>query len=317
MGQYAGYTGQGHYSIAMGQNAGNKSQGPNSIALGLNAGNYKQEKYSIAIGQNAGYTSQGINSIAMGRYAGQYLQGTQSIAMGGYAGKYTQGLRSIAIGLNAGLNNQGGLTGNSIAIGQNAGYTGQGPNSIAIGNNAGYTSQHNNTIILNAQTNNILNSNSAKGFYVAPISKIPNSIGVTGVLYYNETTKEIKYNPSKTFVIDHPLDNDKYLVHSCLEGPEAGVYYRGKGEIINNESVTISLPNYVSKLAFDLFVQITPIYNGKLKLYNVSDVENNEFKVYGENGKFNWTVFGSRSNIEVEPNKNSVQVKGDGPYKWI
>jgi len=33
---------------------------------------------------------------------------------------------------------------------------------------------------------------------------------------------------SKTFVREHPLNKDKYLVHACLEGPEAGVYYRGE-----------------------------------------------------------------------------------------
>jgi hypothetical protein len=197
-----------------------------------------------------------------------------------------------------------------------AGYENQGSNSIAMGQNAGYQDQHNNTIILNAQTTQ-LNSNSATGFYVAPISNIPNPTGVTGVLYYNETTKEIKYNTSKTFVIDHPLDNDKYLVHSCLEGPEAGVYYRGKGEITNNEYVTITLPKYVSKLAFDLSVQTNHIYNGKIVNLSSTEVENNEFKVYGENCKFWWTVFGSRSNIEIEPYKNLVNIKGDGPYKWI
>ena len=34
------------------------------------------------------------------------------------------------------------------------------------------------------------------------------------------------------------------MVHGCLEGPEAGVYYRGKGEIPEGEdSVVITLPN--------------------------------------------------------------------------
>jgi hypothetical protein len=41
------------------------------------------------------------------------------------------------------------------------------------------------------------------------------------------------------------------------------------------------------------------------------------FKVYGENCKFHWLVHGKRCNVEVEPDKNSVIVKGNGPYKWI
>ena len=48
--------------------------------------------------------------------------------------------------------------------------------------------------------------------------------------------------PGKSFIIDHPDDSSKYLVHVCLEGPEAAVYYRGKGEITNNNSVVIYLP---------------------------------------------------------------------------
>ena len=60
----------------------------------------------------------------------------------------------------------------------------------------------------------------------------------------------------KTFVIQHPLDKDKYLIHACLEGPEAGVYYRGRGEI-KRDSVRIDLPDYAKKLATDFTVQVT------------------------------------------------------------
>ena len=121
----------------------------------------------------------------------------------------------------------------------------------------------------------------------------------------------------KTFVIDHPTNDNKYLVHACLEGPEAGVYYRGKGEITNNEYVEIKLPHYVEKLAFDFTVQITPIYGNKIVTLNSSEIENNAFKVYGENAKFHWTVYGNRHNINVEPDKDTVNIKGDGPYLYI
>jgi hypothetical protein len=124
-------------------------------------------------------------------------------------------------------------------------------------------------------------------------------------------------NSNKTFVIEHPLDTNKYLVHACLEGPEAGVYYRGKGEIINNESVTIFLPNYVEVFAYDFTIQITPVYDGILKCYNFSEIANNQFNVYGKNGKFHWLVHGIRNTLDVEPNKLNVSVNGYGPYLWI
>jgi hypothetical protein len=122
----------------------------------------------------------------------------------------------------------------------------------------------------------------------------------------------------KTFVIDHPTNKDKYLVHACLEGPEAGVYYRGIGEITNGTSVLVQLPEYVGAFASDFNIQITGIYDGiKVKVYNVSLVQQGSFTVYGENGAFHWLAIGSRSAIDVEPNKSDVVVKGDGPYLWI
>lgn len=121
----------------------------------------------------------------------------------------------------------------------------------------------------------------------------------------------------KTFIIEHPDDNDKYLVHVCLEGPESAVYYRGKNEITNNTNVTITLPDYVKNLATDFTVQITGVYDGKIRAYNFSEIVNNSFTVYGENGKFHWFVIGKRGDIIVEPLKTDVVVKGDGPYLWI
>jgi hypothetical protein len=103
-----------------------------------------------------------------------------------------------------------------------------------------------------------------------------------------------------------------------LEGPESGVYYRGKGQIIDDNSITVSLPNYVDKLASDFTVQVAPIYDGKtVNYFNVSEVIDGKFTVYGKNGKFFWTVYGKRFDILVEPSKADSVVKGDGPYKWI
>jgi len=124
---------------------------------------------------------------------------------------------------------------------------------------------------------------------------------------------------SKTFIIDHPNDQAKHLVHVCLEGPEAGVYYRGRGRISNGQCECIELPNYVNNLAHDFTIQITPIYSGKIVTLNAGEVVNGRFTVYsdGENAEFYWTVYGKRYDIEVEPLKGSVEVKGNGPYLYI
>jgi len=146
-------------------------------------------------------------------------------------------------------------------------------------------------------------------------------VGVTGLQGNTGPTGRGCQGPTgpvgKSFIINHPIDKNKYLVHVCLEGPEVGVYYRGKGEITNNEFTEIELPDYVDKFAFDFNVQITSIYNNKIIILNASEVENNKFKVYGENSKFYWFVYGKRFDINVEPDKDSVCIKGEGPYLYI
>ena len=144
--------------------------------------------------------------------------------------------------------------------------------------------------------------------------------GTTGGMYYDFTTSEICYSTTKTFVIDHPKDENKYLVHACLEGPEAGVYYRGTGEIKNNKYTIVELPDYVSSFSNDFTIQVTQVIkNDDDEIIPIasSSVENNKFKVYGKNTDFYWIVYGKRTDIIIEPDKKDVNVKGSGPYLWI
>jgi hypothetical protein len=152
---------------------------------------------------------------------------------------------------------------------------------------------------------------------------IPSTYTQTGSVNVVPDTAPI--SASKTFVIDHPIHPNKYLVHACLEGPESGVYYRGKGEIVNGTSVEVQLPAYVSVLCrgtgTDFTVQLTPIYDGivRTSMLYASEVDpaTNSFHVYGENGRFNWLVHGKRFDIEVEPKKADMNKHGDGPYTYL
>ena len=120
----------------------------------------------------------------------------------------------------------------------------------------------------------------------------------------------------KNFIIEHPSDTSKLLIHSCLEGPETGVYYRGRGEITNGSNVSIALPEYVTGLAYNWTIHIAAVYDGVIRTYNFSEVENNLFTVFGENGNFHWSAMGKRSDIVVEPLKTQAIVFGQGPYLW-
>jgi hypothetical protein len=139
-------------------------------------------------------------------------------------------------------------------------------------------------------------------------------------LVYNTTTSKISYNSGKTFVIGHPTIPTKYLVHGCLEGPEVGIYYRGKSFITNNSNVTIELPEYVNQIGYEFTIQITKIYSGKEsfgKPYEVQEVTNGKFTVYGSNGGFYWLVHAKRNDIDVEPNIEDYNLHGNGPYTYI
>jgi hypothetical protein len=248
--------------------------------------------------------------------------GQTGIHIGIDAGKFGQGGKAIALGYNAGSTGQGN---DAIAIGTSAGLTGQGANAIAIGNLAGATGQFPSSIVLNA-SGAALNAGTT-GFFVAPVRILPSGSPATfNTLLYDAGSNEVVLNAnatadqSKSFIIDHPLDPvNKHLIHVCLEGPESGVYYRGKGEIVNGTSVEIQLPAYVGALCTDLTVQITRIYDGAVKVFNAGEVDTatNTFMVYGENGRFNWLVHGKRGDVTVEPNKADVTVRGDGPYKYL
>jgi hypothetical protein len=153
--------------------------------------------------------------------------------------------------------------------------------------------------------------------YVSITNMLSTNTG-TNVITYDTTTKELKYNTAKTFVIDHPTNPSRYLVHACLEGPESGVYYRGKSCIPNNSSsVIVRIPEYATTFG-DFTIQVTPVWNGTPRTLNVSEMSaDGTFTVYGEPGEFNWHVHGKRADIDVEPDKSTAIVSGSGPYKWI
>jgi hypothetical protein len=114
-----------------------------------------------------------------------------AIAFGYEAGLNSQGAMAIAIGTEAGYTSQGA---NAVAVGAYAGGGEQGANAIAIGRQAGETDQAANSIILNA-TGATLDQTTANTFTVAPIRNIS---ATSGVLQYNDSTKEVSYSNSVT-----------------------------------------------------------------------------------------------------------------------
>ena len=65
---------------------------------------------------------------------------------------------------------------------------------------------------------------------------------------------------TKSFVEPHPTDASKMIQYVSIEGPEAGVYFRGRGRFAHGVAV-IEVPDYFSMVATEegMSVHVTPI----------------------------------------------------------
>lgn len=160
------------------------------------------------------------------------------------------------------------------------------------------------------------------------------------VLMYNETGNpqtsiQIQAvnptNPSqsvyKTFVINHPVAGDRYLVHASLEGPEGAVYYRGSAQLAHGRAV-VRLPAYFESLtrAEGRTVQLTNVDGFDLLAVRTrqgAKIAGGEFLVVSNNARshqrFDWEVKATRADgpvLEVEPLKSALTVNGFGPYTY-
>jgi hypothetical protein len=102
---------------------------------------------------------------------------------------------------------------------------------------------------------------------------------------------------TKSFVIDHPTKEGMKLRHGSLEGPENGVYIRGRLKDNN----TIELPDYWTGLVDEetITVNLTPI-GIKAPLHSVVDIADNTVVVESANDIVDcfYTVFGERKDVE-------------------
>lgn len=107
-------------------------------------------------------------------------------------------------------------------------------------------------------------------------------IGVGGNIYVGGTL----YATAKSFLIDHPTKDGYKLQYGSLEGPENGVYVRGR----LTDSNTIELPEYWTELVDEttITVDLTPI--GKHQKLYVDEITNNTITIGNEN------VFGKAIN---------------------
>ncbi len=103
---------------------------------------------------------------------------------------------------------------------------------------------------------------------------------------------------TKSFLIDHPTKSGYKLQYASLEGPEHGVYVRGRIEGRN----AFELPDYWADLVdpSTISVHITPI--GTQQNLYVEDIKNNTVYVAGSidpyHTKFFYVVYGERKDVD-------------------
>jgi hypothetical protein len=99
---------------------------------------------------------------------------------------------------------------------------------------------------------------------------------------------------TKSFVIDHPTKPDMKLRYGSLEGPENGVYVRGR---LKNSNV-IELPDYWTELVHEDTITVNLTAIGKSQDLWVEDIVDNTVIVGGDNINCFYTVFAERKDVE-------------------
>lgn len=131
----------------------------------------------------------------------------------------------------------------------------------------------------------------------------------------------------KTFIIDHPNDPGRHLVHAALEGPEGAVFYRGSAQLIEGR-IKVELPKYFEALTRSegRTIQLTNVDGFdriSVQTRNGTKILDGSFEVVAETAdsrqRFDWVVTAVRADgalLEVEPDKGSIIVGGAGPYTY-
>ena len=101
---------------------------------------------------------------------------------------------------------------------------------------------------------------------------------------------------SKSFLIDHPTKENKKLEHGSLEGPEFGVYHRGRAQ-----SNTITLPDYWTALVREETITVQLTSNGSFQHLYVVSQSLTEIVIGAADGETIdcfYTVYGERADID-------------------
>jgi hypothetical protein len=145
-------------------------------------------------------------------------------------------------------------------------------------------------------TGNVARTNVAQTF--TALQSFSSGLSASGGLTFNS---DLSVNgninaTTKSFVIKHPIHEGMTLRYGSLEGPENGVYVRGK--LIGSN--IIELPDYWKNLVHEdsITVNLTPI--GSSNSHFVKKITDNTVIVGSRSGKINcfYVVYGERKDVD-------------------
>ena len=177
--------------------------------------------------------------------------------------------------------------------------------TVTIGTADATSTQRNMKLSLSVKGNSVLqgDSQTPNALYVSG-GKSPNTVYIKGDLYVSGSTDSGNKGrlasrfaaadaSPKPFDLKHPTKGDGHrLRYACIEGPEVGVYYRGRLTGSNR----IELPYYWKDLvhAESITVQLQPI--GVTQKIIVMDFDNEKIILSGNIDCF-FHVYGERKDI--------------------
>jgi hypothetical protein len=288
----------------------NQATGTNNTGLG----------WGVLISNSTGTLNTGVG------YGAQTFNttGIQNVAVGANSLYYnTSASNNVAIGVAA---LQSNTTGNNVAVGFNAGNantTGQALTAIGYAALVANTTGNSNTALgyyagssITTGTNNILIGYMAGASDPAVNNEITlgnasiASLRIPGVKIYASTTSMSVGTSvtgaytlqvagsfaatTKSFVIPHPTKPNQQLRYGSLEGPENGVYVRGR---LDGEH-TINLPDYWTGLIDPdtITVNLTPF--GRPQNLYVEDIHDNKVIIAGDvQPHCYYTVYAERKDV--------------------
>lgn len=171
------------------------------------------------------------------------------------------------------------------------------------------------------------------GDITARVQLYPNGqafVGGTGnnyVLLGPSGSQLVSNGAVKSFVIDHPDDDERWLVHACTESPVAAVEDAGEVWVPHGGgAATVVLPHYWPGLVVPgtTTVQLTVIDEGQVVLPQAAAgrVRDGRFTVRTDSAwpvRVAWHVRGERrgTRFETEPLRRNYDARGDGPYRYL